>query len=170
MAAKPCNAATYRRATVDLALLKKPQIIVEVGVYAGGLSQLLSAIPTVRSYTIVDSWAGGYSGFDQAHMDNIAAEVFGWAEDHSHVTILRMDSAVAADLTPDGSVDFFHTDGDHSLPGISGDIANWLPKVRPGGIMSGDNYEDEIVAQGVDAAFGSRVQIGAKGRLWWVRV
>lgn len=165
---KPINATGYRLATVELAKREEPRVVVEVGVYAGALSKLLSAVPSVKEYYIVDSWQGGYSKFDQAHMDRIANEVTDWAVAHPHVKIYRMDSAKAANFFADECIDFFHTDGDHSLAGIKADIMNWQPKVRVGGVLSGDNYEAPMVAQGVDELLPHR-ELLANGRLWWAR-
>ncbi len=165
---KPCNAATYRKATYQLALAENPRILVEVGVYAGALSQMFAQLPSIERQVIVDSWEGNYCDFGQPHMDLIAAKVQSWAADYPKIEVLRMRSNLAAALFADESVDFFHTDGDHSLEGISADITFWLPKVRAGGILSGDNYEIAAVAQGVDALLPNR-QLLANGRLWWSR-
>lgn len=165
---KPCNAATYRAAALALALPENPKMLVEVGVYAGALSMMFATIPSLERQIIVDSWKGGYSNFDQKHMDGIAAGVEAWAKTQPKVNVMRMDSQEAALWFEDGSIDFWHTDGDHSLAGIRGDIAAWLPKVKPGCILSGDNYEIPAVAQGVREAFPKH-KLLANGRLWWVR-
>ncbi len=165
---KPCNAATYRAATLKLALAENPKVLVEVGVYAGALSMMFATIPSLERQYVIDSWKGGYSNFDQKHMDGIAAGVMAWAKKQPKVICDRIDSAAAARLFDDESIDFFHTDGDHSLAGIRGDIAAWLPKVKKGCILSGDNYEIKEVAQGVREAFPKH-QLLANGRLWWVR-
>lgn len=165
---KPANATTYRNAALALAAAEKPRVLVEVGVYAGALSKLFATLDCLERQVIVDSWEGGYSKFDQAHMDGIAFAVTAWARAQPHVEVMRMRSVDAASLFADDSVDFFHTDGDHSLEGIRSDILHWFPKVRAGGILSGDNYEAPTVAQGVDALLPHR-QLGANGRLWWAR-
>lgn len=165
---KPCNAATYRAATLKLANEVRPRVIVEVGVYGGALSQMLATVPTVEKQYIVDSWEGGYSGFDQAHMNIIAKQVIDWAKLQPKVTVHHMRSAAAAQLFEDESIDFFHTDGDHTLSGIKTDIAMWLPKVKHNGILSGDNYEIPAVAAGVKALLPQH-KLLANGRLWWAR-
>lgn len=161
---KPANAATYRKAARELAAQFAPRVLVEVGVYEGALSRMFATLG-LRRQVIVDSWAGGYSGFNQAHMDRVAAGVMAWADDNG-IEVLRMDSVDAAALFADGSVDFFHTDGDHSLAGITGDIEAWLPKVRSGGCLSGDNYEAPTVAEAVDRLLPQR-KLAANGRLWY---
>lgn len=165
---KPANATAYRQATLGLAAQVQPLILVEVGVYAGALSRMFATLHSIQRQIIVDSWEGGYSNFTQAHMDAVAVGVIAWAAMQPKVEVLRMRSAEAAVLFDDESVDFFHTDGDHSVEGISTDIQMWLPKVRSGGILSGDNYEAPTVAAGVDALLPHR-ELLANGRLWWVR-
>lgn len=163
---KPCNAATYRKATADLAARFRCRKLVEVGVYAGDLSRMLAALPDTESLTIVDSWRGDYTNFGQPHMDKIADSVIAWAATNPKVTVHRLDSRDGAALFADETFDFFHTDGDHSYEGITGDIASWLPKVKVGGILSGDNFEIPAVAKGVKALLPG-YQLLANGRLWW---
>lgn len=163
---KPCNAATYRQAAFELALSVNPKIVVEVGVYAGALSRMLAKLPSLERLTIVDSWVGGYSKLTQTHMDGIAASVIEWAGTEPKAVVHRMDSVEGAKLFVAETIDFFHTDGDHSLDGICNDITAWLPKVKVGGILSGDNYECETVAEGVDKLLPHR-RLAAFGRLWW---
>lgn len=165
---KPCNAATYRKATFDLALMHDHAVVVEVGVYAGDLSKMLADLPELSHLYVIDSWDGHYSKLGYEHMERIAAGVIAWGATRSDVTVRRLDSADGAAQFEDNSIDFFHTDGDHSLAGIRRDITLWLPKVRVGGIISGDNYEAKTVAQGVDELLPHR-ELLANGRLWWAR-
>lgn len=164
---KPCNADTYRRAAAALAASVPHAIVVEVGVYAGGLSKLLAELPNLEKHYVIDSWKGDYSDFGQAHMDGIAAEVMAWAKGKEKVEVRRLDSRVAAEAFADESIDFFHTDGDHSLKGIKGDITAWLPKVKSGCLMTGDNFEIPEVAAGVKELLpGFWLPKAANGRLW----
>lgn len=84
---------------------------------------------------------------------------------------LRMDSVAAAGYINDGALDFVFIDGDHSRAGVERDIAAWLPKVRPGGLMAGHDFDHPLfpgVAQAVAAAFDA-VALGAD-RTWFARV
>lgn len=165
---KPCNAATYREATRKLAAAVNPKVLVEVGVYAGALSALFATIPSIEAQHIVDSWEGDYSKFGQKHMDDIARQVKSWAAGYPKITVHHMRSLDGAALFPDESIDFFHTDGDHSLDGIMTDIRAWLPKVKTGAILSGDNYEIPAVAEGVRRLLPHH-ELLANGRLWHAR-
>jgi|TARA_R110000824_G_scaffold185997_10_gene367107 hypothetical protein len=42
----------------------------------------------------------------------------------------------------DQSIDFVYIDGEHSYEAVSQDIADWWPKIKPGGILAGHDYND----------------------------
>lgn len=54
--------------------------------------------------------------------------------------ILKMSSIEGAKYIQDGSLDFVYIDADHSYEAVKEDIRAWEPKVRKGGIVSGDDY------------------------------
>ena len=54
--------------------------------------------------------------------------------------IVRMPSLDAVHDFEDGSLDFVYLDGDHEFSSVTADLTAWLPKLRPGGIMSGHDY------------------------------
>jgi predicted O-methyltransferase YrrM len=56
------------------------------------------------------------------------------------VQVHRLPSAEAALRFPDGHFDFVYIDGDHHEQKVREDLAAWGPKVRPGGIIGGDDY------------------------------
>lgn len=56
------------------------------------------------------------------------------------IKAMRMTSVEAARFMTDESVDFLMLDGDHSLDAMRADLTAWMPKMRKGGIISGDDY------------------------------
>ena len=40
----------------------------------------------------------------------------------------------------DNSIDAIYIDGDHTYRGVIKDIKYWAPKVKPGGLIVGDDY------------------------------
>jgi hypothetical protein len=44
------------------------------------------------------------------------------------------------DEIPDGDLDFVYIDGDHTLRGITVDLARLFPKVKVGGFVAGDDF------------------------------
>ena len=48
----------------------------------------------------------------------------------------------ASRLFADASVDWVHLDARHDYESVQSDIAAWLPKVKSGGWLSGDDYDE----------------------------
>ena len=68
-------------------------------------------------------------------------------------------------------------DGDHTYEAVRDDIKAWMPKMRIGAIMSGDDYNWPGVRKAVDEAFGRKARIMTKafnaldykmGSAYWV--
>lgn len=57
------------------------------------------------------------------------------------ILLLIADSLTAARLFGDGSVDWVHLDARHDYASVRADIQAWLPKVKRGGWLSGDDYD-----------------------------
>jgi len=57
-------------------------------------------------------------------------------------TILRGYSYKLKHFFADESLDFVYVDGEHSYEAVSQDIADWWPKIKPGGILAGHDYND----------------------------
>jgi hypothetical protein len=57
------------------------------------------------------------------------------------VELLRSDSAEAAKLFHDGSVDAVFVDADHNAKAVKKDIEAWLPKLTPDGVIAGHDIE-----------------------------
>jgi hypothetical protein len=57
------------------------------------------------------------------------------------IMVIIADAAVAAGFFADQSIDWVHLDARHDYESLKADIATWLPKVKPGGWLSGDDYD-----------------------------
>jgi len=62
---------------------------------------------------------------------------------------VRMDSNEAVKIYTDNSLDFVLVDGSHEYNQVCKDISQWLKKVKPGGIIAGDDYAWPGVGQAV---------------------
>lgn len=71
----------------------------------------------------------------------------------------QMTSVEAAPLFLGDSVDFLMLDGDHCYDAVKADLAAWLPKMRPGSVISGDDYGWPGVERAVREEFGNLVKI-----------
>lgn len=78
------------------------------------------------------------------------------------------DSVLAADLFEDKSVDFLYVDADHEEGSVSHDLDAWLPKMKDGSVMAGDDYVAGFpgVIAAVNDHFGPHVKV--RGPVWAV--
>lgn len=64
-------------------------------------------------------------------------------------TLLVTTTDDAARVVDDRSLDFVFIDADHSLAAVKQDIADWLPKVKGGGLISGHDIDKFQVERAV---------------------
>jgi hypothetical protein len=115
--------------------LKPGDLAVEMGAYTGQSA----------AYLIVEAIN---AGLDTFRLDLVDIEMT------KHRTLQNLDrviehvgkvhecdSLVAASRYEDKSIDFLFLDAAHDYANISRDITAWLPKVKPGGIISGHDYK-----------------------------
>jgi len=150
-AAEAVPAYELRASAILSRLPEGPVKGAEIGVFTGALSATLLKRSDL-SLIMVDSWdVGSYVGdsgdfhasMTQAQQDNsfeLAKQHTAFAGDRA--TIIRKRSVDAARDVPDGSLDFVFIDADHSYDGCKADIAAWMPKLKPGGLLSGHDYDN----------------------------
>lgn len=89
-------------------------------------------------------------------------------------SLIRNFSIFASKQFYDASLDFVFIDGDHSYAAVKADLESWYDKVRPGGIVAGDDYATRHpgVPRAVNEFFGKKglkVNISTEQpRFWWV--
>lgn len=59
------------------------------------------------------------------------------------IQLIISDSVSAARLFSDASLDWVHLDARHDYASVQADIEAWLPKIRNGGWLSGDDYDEQ---------------------------
>ena len=59
------------------------------------------------------------------------------------IQLIISDSVGAAHLFADASLDWVHLDARHDYASLKADIEAWLPKIKSGGWLSGDDYNEE---------------------------
>lgn len=83
----------------------------------------------------------------------------------------RMTSADAAARFPDGSVDAVWLDAGHDYASVRADIEAWLPKVKQGGVIGGDDYQMAGVGAAVrDLIKGHTTRSENHWASWWKEV
>jgi predicted O-methyltransferase YrrM len=135
---------------------------IEVGAWRGRSTsymavEILNSGKNIFFYT-VDTWKGSEEHaiqfFSEVTTDGLYNDFLKNIEPVRHlVAPIRMASVEAASLFEDESFDLVVLDGDHSYEGLSADIQAWWPKVKPGGIMAGDDYNKEYWPSVCNAIF-----------------
>ena len=72
--------------------------------------------------------------------------------------------SITEDQIPTESLDCIFIDGNHSSESVYNDINVWLPKLKNGGILSGDDISWESVSSGIKNA---GINIEKECDLWW---
>ncbi|MBI1194874.1 MAG: hypothetical protein GC138_03375 [Gammaproteobacteria bacterium] len=119
----------------------------EVGVWKGDFAQqVLQNCGFLERYYMIDPWANLP---DWNKPMNVDARVFDHIYDEAMAktdfagerrVVLRGRTKDVIDEIPDGSLDFVYVDGDHTLRGITIDLARVLPKVKANGFIAGDDF------------------------------
>lgn len=127
--------------------------IVEVGAWKGCSTAYL-AVEIINSgkkikCDVVDIWTGTEQPSDAFNTDaefmqhnrNIF-ELFkkNVAPVLHAINPIVMTSVKAAELYQDKSLDFVLIDANHDYEEVKKDILAWLPKIKPGGVIAGDDY------------------------------
>jgi hypothetical protein len=153
---------------VAVSKAKGGETFVEVGSWLGR-SAAFMAVEIFNSgkkidFHCVDPWIDGgpdlrntsyYKDLKESPFDIFTRNV---APVSHLITAHRMPSVEASKLFADQSVDFVMLDGDHNYAGIRADIDAWLPKMKPGAIMSGDDYLWPGVTKAADETFGDKLR------------
>lgn len=131
--------------------------VVEVGVWKGRFAKhILERCPDIERYYMVDPWAQlpdwnkpfnvAQERFDDVLDEAMASTAFA----SEKITVLRGRTKEVIDEIPDGSIDFAYIDGDHTLRGIVIDLVKVLPKIKPGGLLGGDDFTTNHWVHGPD--------------------
>lgn len=83
-------------------------------------------------------------------------------QDYINLRVMHQMEAVS--LYDDASLDFVFVDSDHSYEGTRDALAAYLPKVKPGGMLAGDDYSPKRfpwVVSAVDEVLPGRSLVGA---------
>ena len=159
-------------------MLSNPLRGAEIGVERGHFTeQMLATFPALHMYT-VDPWqvqpAKNYEGwatYADWPIEEIMAEFSQRIAPYAgRVTVLRMESVVAAEAVDDGSLDFAFIDAEHTYENVMEDIAAWRPKVKAGGLLMGHDFSPKY--PGVSKAVNEvlpQAGVDAFSTVWWAK-
>ncbi len=130
---------------------RRAETIAEVGVYRGGFAEaMFRDCPGITTYYMVDPWrhledwnkpANQPDDRFQAIFEKAMGRTAPW---EAKRVVLRGRTTEVIDSIPDGSLDLAYIDADHTLRGISIDLIRVWEKVRPGGLLGGDDFTRSV--------------------------
>jgi predicted O-methyltransferase YrrM len=130
------------------------KVIAEVGTYKGDFLNNLLGCPLVKTAYAVDSW----EKIPVERLDQSGLRIHRWGVlsvkrqkinrlkfeetigQDPRVRTLFMDSIEASKIVKDHELDLCYIDADHSYAAVTADLEAWWPKVKPGGVMCGHDY------------------------------
>jgi predicted O-methyltransferase YrrM len=127
-------------------------VFVEVGAWFGKstnyMAQQIRESKKNIQFTTVDTWKGtDDEDIHQEIVGSFAGDIFYEFVDNSilsdnygHIDMIKDTSKNASNQFANGSIDYLMLDAGHSYDALMEDLKAWYNKVKPGGIVSGDDY------------------------------
>jgi GR25 family glycosyltransferase involved in LPS biosynthesis len=83
-----------------------------------------------------------------------------------YINTIVSDSVEAASRYEDNSIDFIFVDGDHSFEGVDRDLVAWLPKLKPGGLIAGDDVTNPDYPNIISAVIKNISDVTIDKQIW----
>lgn len=145
--------------------------IAEIGVYKGRCTAMWNVILINEGidydYYAIDHFLGSSEhnkNFDyyEVSLDNLKPII-------DKINLIKNDSVSESKNYDDEYFDIVYIDASHEYEYVKEDILSWLPKVKNGGIICGDDYHPvwHGVIKAVDEFFGKINIVG--NQQWWIK-
>jgi predicted O-methyltransferase YrrM len=145
------------QAAYDFLLKQVPEggSFVELGAWLGKSSAYLCDKATHQNITIIDSWKGSPNELTTTHKLATQVDIYDLFLENMgerKYNVIKGTSKVAAKMFLKESIDVVFIDLTHTYEAVKEDIKLWLPKVKKGGYIAGDDYHENWkgVIQAVD--------------------
>jgi predicted O-methyltransferase YrrM len=127
---------------LELVEQHRPKVCVELGSWQGA-----SAIPVARSIrrwggtlTCVDTWGGDiHEANGTPWMLTSCARNIGLSGVAGNIRLIPTTTRDASAWWTE-PIDYLYVDADHSYEAVQADLRAWVPHVKPGGLILGDDY------------------------------
>ena len=138
-----------------LANMPKDGTFVELGAWLGKSSAYLCDKATYQEIIIIDTWKGSLNELTTTHKLATEVDIYKLFVENmgsrKYKAIKATSKAISKKFANE-SLDVVFIDLNHTYEAIKEDIKLWLPKVKKGGYLAGDDYHEHWkgVIQAVD--------------------
>lgn len=156
-------------------------VFVEIGTWKGRstscMGQLIKESKKNIKFYAIDTFEGSEEGWHQSEINDLknnGTTLFNEYENnlklcnvYDIVNTIQSSSIEAASKFEDASIDFIFIDASHDYENVLADIQAWYPKVKPGGLICGDDYAPcwSGVRKAVDEYFSDKILFFLNGNL-----
>jgi len=117
----------------------KKVVCLECGVLRGRNALEIYNNLNIEKLYLIDSWVREWESYKMPKIFDYAMETFKIFEKRKNVIIIR-SSSLEFNLFPDNFFDFIYLDDNHTEKYVYLELKRYYPKVKSGGLLSGDNY------------------------------
>jgi len=155
---------------------KKGLVIIEIGVYNGVNAKNMLEQLDIDTIYLVDPYksypnSSGNGEVEQKYLDAAMENAYKiLAPFEQKIVWCHLPSSRAHHMIGDG-IDALYVDGNHAYEYVKSDLEIYIPKVKVGGLIAGDDYRprEKGVRKAVDEYFA---KIGIEhfcleGEVWW---
>ncbi len=157
-----------------LPLLPKDKLtIAEIGVFRGRGTALwnveLINLGIEYKYYAIDNFLG-FAEWEKSGDDFYTETINNLNQIIDNISLIKNNSVPESKNYADKSFDIIYIDAEHGEEDVKNDISAWLPKIKLGGIICGDDYTESWV--GVINAVSSKFdKVNILGnQQWWVQI
>jgi len=154
---------------------RKPQTVIEVGSWLGCSTRFIAShLPDEGILYAVDTWRGSQN--EAIHMQDprlpYLYQLFLSNVKHAGLTQkiipVRMESLEAAKAL-NVQADLIYLDGAHDRESVTQDIIHWLPHLKEGGLICGDDWKwfASVREAVVNCANTYNKKVQVEGNFWW---
>jgi len=155
-------------------------VFVEVGAWLGKstnhMAKKIRELKKKIDFYVVDTWSGSDEIIHNQIVDDFGGDVFTEFIDNTLISnnknqfkLIKDTSENASKQFLNNSIDYIMIDAGHDYDSVKDDINHWYHKVKPGGIISGDDYGGSYfpgVTKAVDEYFYNQFERGFRN---WYR-
>ncbi len=119
--------------------LPKNGIAAEIGVMTGdNVNRIIEGANPKKLY-LIDCWEKS-DEYDLWNMEELYKSVKSQYGNKEGITIIKEYSVPASKTFDNHYFDWFYIDASHEYHNVKLDLAHWLPKVKKGGFIAGDDF------------------------------